>query len=156
METHFDSSFSTFMWWWKPLPSLLFRSALFCVVFSMFAVFLLFHAVSCGKRFNWILCNTLFYSLLMSFSLDFSISFPFWFLHYSAFGLSVYRLYSCPTVKLNWAKLSAELIEMWETRSKVNGKVNFCLTLVLLRKRLKVRDKKSFKNFSFVSAIPNN
>ena len=85
--------------WWKtsqPFFFVVWRCSSFFLFFSL--VFTL--PLAC-KRFNWISCNTLFEclffarSLVLSFSFDFSISFPFWFLHLlplSAFCLSTIRV----------------------------------------------------------------
>lgn len=112
------------------------------------------------QRFNWISCNTLFQCLFAScsavFPRRFRLSTSQFHFHFDFFITRRPFLSiddddaSCPTAKLNWAKLSArpqKLIEMWEKRFEVNCKVNFCLTLVFLRMRSSDFDKKSFKHF---------
>lgn len=104
--------------WRKPLTLLLSRFLLCCVLgcFSSSC-----RARSCFQRFNWILCNTLFQCLFAFapsswlfthvFQLgNFSISFPFWFLHYfmAFFAVSLFVYRRVVSVKLNWAKLSAQ------------------------------------------------
>lgn len=126
----FNSSFRSFL---ARFSDETFNSLVFPPFHARCSDFLPFHtSISASLiEFHVTRCSTfVFVPLFARVSLDFSISFPFWFLHYSA-GIS--RRFCLSTAELNWAKLSARL--KCEKRDR-NCFVNFCLTLAVLRKRL--------------------